>query len=100
MDSFPDLKHLAPIVRAHHEEYDGNGYPLGLKGDEIPLAARIIGLANRYHEMVAAKRNGAKVEDPTKAQKDIVEASGKMYDPTCVQGLIQAILSSKVPHTM
>lgn len=100
LESFPELKPLAPIVRAHHEEYDGNGFPLGLKGDEIPMAARIIGLANRYHEMVARKRNGAKVEDPIKAQKDVVEASGKMFDPTMVQGLIQALITGKVPPTM
>ena len=100
LDSFPDLKPLAPIVRAHHEEFDGNGFPLGLKGDEIPLAARIIGLANRYHEMVAKKRNGSKSEDPTKAQKDVVENAGKMFDPTAVQVLIQALAAGKVPPSM
>ncbi len=50
--------------------------------------------------MVARKRNGAKVEDPIKAQKDVVEASGKMFDPTMVQGLIQALITGKVPPTM
>lgn len=100
LESFPDLKHLSPIVRAHHEEYDGNGFPLGLKGDEIPFAARVIGLANRYHEMVGQKRNNTPPMDPIQAQKEVVEASGKMFDPTLVQGLIQALLTGKVPGTM
>jgi putative nucleotidyltransferase with HDIG domain len=100
LESFPDLKHLSPIVRAHHEEYDGNGFPLGLKGDEIPFAARVIGLANRYHEMVGQKRNNTAPMDPIQAQKDVVEASGKMFDPTLVQGLIQALLTGKVPGKM
>jgi putative nucleotidyltransferase with HDIG domain len=96
LESFPDLKHLAPLVIAHHEEYDGEGYPQGLKGDEIPVAARILSVANSYHEMVSTKVYGAgmKAED---AQKQVADGAGKMWDPTLVEALLQAIKSGKVP---
>ena len=55
---FPDLKHVAEIVRSHHEEFDGNGYPQGLKGDEIPVAARIITVANSYHSLTSKMTYG------------------------------------------
>jgi len=96
LESFPDLKHLAPIVRAHHEEFDGNGFPHGLKGDEIPLAARIVGLANRYHELASTKRTGPG-KDPTSVQSDFVENAGKAWDPNVVQAFIQAVLTGKIP---
>jgi len=95
LDSFPDLQHLAPIVRAHHEEYDGNGFPLGLKGDQIPVASRIVGLANYYHERIAEKLTGPG-EDPAKVQEALVGLAGKQFDPAAVQGLIQAIITGRV----
>lgn len=96
LESFPDLKHLAPIVRAHHEEYDGNGYPHGLKGDEIPVAARIISVANSYHNMISPTRTRAGA-DPTTAQQDMIKGAGKQWDPTMIEGLIQSIMQKKVP---
>jgi putative nucleotidyltransferase with HDIG domain len=96
LESFPDLKHLAPIVMAHHEEYDGEGFPQGLKGDEIPVAARIVCVANSYHELVADKVYGAGM-NPTEAQQQMVEGAGSQFDPTLVEALIQAIQSGKVP---
>jgi len=99
LESFPDLKELAPVVRAHHEEYDGNGYPHGLKGEEIPLHARIIGVANHYHEKVAAKKSGP-ASDPGKVQQEMVANAGKAWDPGAMQALIQAILMGKVPPQM
>lgn len=96
LESFPDLQHLAPIVRAHHEEFDGNGFPHGLKGDEIPLAARIIGLANRYHEQASPKRSGPG-KDPSSVQSEFVENAGKGWDPNVVQAFIQAVLTGKIP---
>jgi putative nucleotidyltransferase with HDIG domain len=99
LESFPDLKDLAPVVRAHHEEFDGNGYPHGLKGDQIPMHARIIGVANYYHEKVAAKKTGTQA-DPGKLQQEMVAAAGKAWDPAAVSALIQAILIGKVPPTM
>jgi HD-GYP domain-containing protein (c-di-GMP phosphodiesterase class II) len=47
----PSLAHLAPIVQAHHERIDGSGYPAGLVGEEIPIEARIIAVADAFHTM-------------------------------------------------
>jgi len=47
------LKHILPVIRAHHEKMDGTGYPDGLKGDEIPLPARILCVADTFDAMTA-----------------------------------------------
>jgi len=96
LESFQDLKHLAEVVRAHHEEFDGNGYPQGLKGDEIPVAARVVSVANSYHSLVSPMAWGPGLA-PQKAQEELVKGAGKQWDPTFVQMLIQAIMSKKVP---
>jgi len=96
LESFPDLGHLAPIVIAHHEEFDGEGFPQGLKGDEIPSAARIICVANSYHELVALKVYGGGMA-PDDAQKQMIEGKNSQYDPVCVDALVAAIKAGKVP---
>jgi putative nucleotidyltransferase with HDIG domain len=96
LESFPDLKHLADIVRSHHEEFDGNGYPQGLKGDEIPVAARIIAVANSYHSLTSKMVYGEGLP-AEKAQAQLVKGAGKQWDPNFVQALVQAIINKKVP---
>jgi len=56
LDSFPDLQPLVPIVVMHREEFNGEGYPQGLKGNEIPVEARVIAVANGYHCMVSSMK--------------------------------------------
>jgi HD-GYP domain-containing protein (c-di-GMP phosphodiesterase class II) len=51
--SMKALAHLAPVVRAEHERWDGAGYPDGLRGEEIPLASRIILVSDAYHAMTS-----------------------------------------------
>ena len=96
LQGFPDLQHLAPIVLTHREEFNGEGYPQGLKGEEIPLEARVIAVANGYHSMVSEMKYGPGMS-PGAAQQRIVEEAGKKYDPKFVQALLQAIMSQKVP---
>jgi putative two-component system response regulator len=55
LERVPQLKELAPMARCHHERPDGTGYPLGLKGEEIPLLASIVALAD-FFEALSAKR--------------------------------------------
>lgn len=98
LESFPDLGHLTPIVRAHHEEFDGNGYPQGLKGEEIPLAARIIYIANSYYSMICDMCYGPGVS-PEEAQKQLRAGSGKQYDPDLVEAFI-GYLNSNGPSTI
>jgi len=96
LESFAELKELAPIVRAHHEEYDGNGYPAGLKGEEIPVAARIIAVADGYHALVSPMRYRPGI-NPIEAQQTLTKGAGSQWDPRFVEALILALMQQKVP---
>ncbi|MEW6103415.1 MAG: HD-GYP domain-containing protein [bacterium] len=71
---------VASIVRSHHENYDGTGYPDGLKGDEIPIGARIIALANAWEAMTAERpyRQSKTMEE---AIAEIKSKKGIQFDP-------------------
>ncbi|MCW5824029.1 MAG: HD domain-containing protein [Cyanobacteria bacterium TGS_CYA1] len=96
LESFPDLAPLAPIVVSHHEEFDGEGFPQGLKGEEIPILARIICVANRYHELVATKTYGPGMAE-AEAQKIIKDGSGAQFDPKVVDAFNKLIEEKKLP---
>ena len=90
------LNGILPIIRHHHEAVDGSGYPDGLKGDEIPLGAKIVCLVNSYDVMISARpgRQSMRVED---ALTKIAGKSGKQYDKNLAEGFIRFI-ESKVPE--
>ncbi|MDX2106023.1 MAG: HD domain-containing protein [Candidatus Melainabacteria bacterium] len=96
LESFPDLASLAPIVVSHHEEFDGEGFPQGLKGEEIPILARIICVANRYHELVATKTYGPGMAE-AEAQKIIKDGSGAQFDPKVVDAFNKLVEEKKLP---
>lgn len=80
----PDLKDAAEIVGKHHEKWDGTGYPNGLKGEDIPIGARIFTLADAYDAMRSNRpyRKGMSVED---ALIEIDKHSGTQFDPRLVE---------------
>ncbi len=83
---FPDQGFLVcgrDIARGHHEKWDGSGYPSGLKGDAIPLAARIVALADVYDALTSA-RPYKQPWSHADALKLILEQSGKHFDPRIV----------------
>ena len=96
IEGFPELAPLAPIVLAHHEEFDGNGYPEGLSGEGIPLGARIVQACNAYSEMVSDLCYRAGMP-PEQAQNEMIRRAGSTYDPTVVQALLAAISQGLVP---
>ncbi|HTR36936.1 MAG TPA: HD domain-containing phosphohydrolase [Bryobacteraceae bacterium] len=79
---------VAPIVRAHHEKWDGSGYPFGLKGESIPIGARILTAADWLDAMISDReyRKGIPIEE---AMELIVAESGKSFDPRVVEVLRQ-----------
>ena len=77
------LQMAADIARYHHERFDGTGYPAGLKGQEIPLAARIVALADVYDALTSV-RVYKSAYDPEVAQLMIEQQSGKHFDPAVV----------------
>lgn len=81
------LRDLIPIVKYHHERLDGKGYPEGLKGNEIPFAARIVSVADAYHALVSDRpyRKGMPIE---KACAILKEGAGIQWDPDLVRQFI------------
>jgi len=79
----PFLKHAAAIVLTHHERFDGTGYPQGLKGEDIPLGARIVAVADAFDVMVCDQpyRKAGTFED---AVAEIRRCSGTQFDPKVV----------------
>jgi diguanylate cyclase len=72
------------IVRSHHEHWDGNGYPRGLKGDEIPLAARIISAADAYCAMIEARPYRPPMR-PAAARAELLAQAGTQFDADCAR---------------
>jgi two-component system cell cycle response regulator len=82
----PALRALAPQVRAHHERWDGSGYPDGLAGEKIPLIARILAVADAYLAMTSDRPyRPAMPVDEALAEMD--RESGRQFDPTIVDAL-------------
>lgn len=74
------LKKIASIVQAHHERWDGKGYPLGLQYDAIPVGARIIALCDSIDAMKSERPYRMPLDDKD-CRQEIEKNSGKMYDP-------------------
>jgi diguanylate cyclase (GGDEF)-like protein len=84
------LSELAPIIRHHHESYDGSGYPDGLKGEDIPLASRIINIADAYDTMTTP-RPYRDIISREEAFEELRRCAGSQFDPRLVEAFIQAI---------
>ena len=84
------LADLVPIVRAHHERYDGAGYPDGLGGDEVPLAAYIVSAADAY-EVIVSKRAYKAAQSIDFAVAELRRCSGTQFHPEVVDAFIRVI---------
>jgi HD-GYP domain-containing protein (c-di-GMP phosphodiesterase class II) len=82
------------LVKYHHEFYDGSGYPDGLKGEDIPLWARIVSVVDSYYAMIS-KRPFREPLKEEQAQSILVEEKGKKYDPNVVD-IYREVLSERL----
>ena len=84
-----------PIIKHHHERLDGTGYPDGLKGDEIPLLARIVAVCDSFDAMVSRRsyRDALSVES---ARLELIENSGTQFDAEIVKIMVDLIGSGKI----
>ncbi|HEY6509236.1 MAG TPA: HD domain-containing phosphohydrolase [Vicinamibacterales bacterium] len=82
-----------PIVELHHERPDGHGYPFGLRGDEIPLAARIVHVADAYDAMTSA-RAYRPARPLSTAVAELRLYAGTQFDPECVQAFTEALMAA------
>nr|WP_286207899.1 HD domain-containing phosphohydrolase [Clostridium caldaquaticum] len=83
LNKIDQLKDIVPSIRAHHERYDGSGYPDGLKGEEIPLMARIISVAEAF-EAMTNDRPYREAMDLYFAFEELLNNRGKKFDPEVV----------------
>jgi putative nucleotidyltransferase with HDIG domain len=81
-----DVPAVLAVVRSHHERWDGDGYPDGKRGEQIPLAARIVAVADAFQAMIEVRpyRNGRSARA---ALKEIRHHAGSQFDPRCVEAL-------------
>jgi len=90
LEPIPFLHPLIPGVYLHHERWDGKGYPLGLKGEEIPLMARILAVADAYDAMTS-NRAYRKALKHSVAIAELKRCSGTQFDPKVVEAFLRAI---------
>ena len=79
------------MVRNHHERYDGSGYPDGLRGDEIPLGARIIAVADTY-DAITSDRCYQPGRPPLESVPNLRRLAGVQLDAACVDALLFALV--------
>ncbi|MCM1047826.1 MAG: diguanylate cyclase [Clostridiales bacterium] len=77
-------------AKYHHERYDGRGYPEGLKGEEIPIVARIIGIADSYDAMTSNRVYRKRLQDQ-KVREELVRGKGTQFDPHLVDLFMELI---------
>ena len=95
LSKFKPLKPIVPIILHHHENYDGTGYPRGLRGEGIPLAARILGVVSAFEAMITEKpyRKPLSIEA---AVKEVGKHSGRQFDPQVVKVFCEAVCRKDV----
>src|SRR5262249_5255359 len=79
---------VVPIVRAHHESWDGTGYPRGLRADEIPIGARILSVVDCFDALTSDRPYRRRMTDAA-AIDILLERRGRMYDPAVVDTFIR-----------
>lgn len=92
IDAYPSL---APTISAHQEKYDGTGYPKGLSGKDIPLGARILGIADAYQAMTE-DRYYRQARTHEEAVAELQKVKGKQFDPEVVDVFVSVVTSENV----
>jgi putative nucleotidyltransferase with HDIG domain len=87
LESTASLRLLAPLVRSHHERWDGKGYPDGLRGDQIPWQARIIAVCDAV-EAMASDRPYHRGRSLPEITSELKRASGNQFDPQMVKAFV------------
>ena len=90
LSAAPALSTVAHVVRSSHERYDGSGYPDGLSGDEIPLAARVVAVCDAYHAMTS-DRPYRTAKAHWEAIEELRTESGHQFDPVVVSAFCEVM---------
>jgi HD-GYP domain-containing protein (c-di-GMP phosphodiesterase class II) len=92
----PHSAMMREAVEHHHQRFDGSGYPDGLQGEQIPLWARIIGLADSYANMVT-EESFSSARAPEQALDELSQMSGTRFDGMLVRLLLRGLKSERTP---
>lgn len=90
LEQVPQLRHLAPLVRHHHERHDGTGYPDGLKGEAMPKLARVLALADAYGSMLS-DWPGHEAVPAAQARARLKAGAGTHFDPQLVEDFLRVL---------
>jgi putative two-component system response regulator len=89
---------FGPIIRNHHERWDGQGYPDGLRGDKIPIGARVVGVVDAYDAMVHS-RPYRPARHPEQAIAELRKGAGSQFDPALVPVFVEILRAGAVEET-
>jgi HD-GYP domain-containing protein (c-di-GMP phosphodiesterase class II) len=95
LKNFDSYKEVSRIILAHQEHYDGTAYPKGLKGNNIPLIARIIGVADAYHAMTNDRPYRKALSTET-AIAELLKHNGTQFDPQIVEIFISGLIEHEL----
>lgn len=90
LEPFPFFQHLVPLVFHHHENFDGSGYPQGLKGEDIPLGARVISIVDSFDAMVS-DRSYRRALGLDYARQEMIRCSFTQFDPNLVNVFLEVL---------
>ncbi len=99
LGAVPDLTDIATYVLAHHERWDGSGYPKGIKGKDIPLQSRIVAVVDAYDAMVS-ERPYKKSLTKGQAIEELRNNAGTQFDPDIVKVFVEAMSRGKAAVSM
>lgn len=88
---------ILPIIRHHHERYDGTGYPDGLRGREIPLGARIVAVVDAFMALTSRREHRA-ATDADSAINELIRHAGRQFDPEVVEAFQDVLHQALVRH--
>jgi putative nucleotidyltransferase with HDIG domain len=91
LSTIPEMHPLIPIVRSHHERWDGTGYPDRLAGADIPLLARIVAVADAFDAMTSIRpyHEGKRAKTPAEAFAEVERMGGRQFDPRCAAAFLE-----------
>ena len=92
LSSSHEMSEFADYVLAHHERWDGTGYPKGLQGNDIPIVARIVALASSYVAMTSERPYRAALQEEV-ALQEIINNAGTQFDPELAKVFVEKVLN-------